>query len=73
MTSSLLFAQLPKEIVVSCHEGETSNDSFSYMYLPGNLRILVPISKTPTNSSISYIPLPGSFDYKKIKGSEDYV
>ncbi|CZG66847.1 TPA: hypothetical protein ACG3NF_001187 [Legionella pneumophila] len=71
MTSSLLFAQLPKEIVVACHEGETPNDSVSYMYLPGNLRILVPISKTPTNSSISYTPLPGSFDYKKIKGSEE--
>lgn len=71
MTSSLLIAQLPKEIVVSCHEGETPNDSVSYMYLPGNLWLLASISKIPTNSSISYISIPGSFDYKKIKGSEE--
>lgn len=70
MTCSLLFAQLPKEVIDSCYEAP-HNHSISYMYRPGNLRHMAPFSASPTNSNVSYMGLPGRYDYKKIKDSEE--
>ncbi|HFL3897076.1 TPA: hypothetical protein ACG3J2_002919 [Legionella pneumophila] len=71
MTGSLLFAQLPKEVVASCYEEEMPDDRVSYMHLSDNLQLLAPISKMPTNSSVSYMHLPGGYDYQEIKGSKE--
>jgi hypothetical protein len=71
MTSSLLFAQLPQEVITSCYEGEVPEESVSDMYLSDNFRYLISFSTNPTDSGVSYMDLPGNYDYEKIKDSEE--
>ncbi|HAT1792268.1 TPA: hypothetical protein JBB31_10430 [Legionella pneumophila subsp. pneumophila] len=72
ITSSIVFAQLPKEVIDSCHDGVADNrDSVIYMYLPNDLRRLAPRSITPVKNDVEHIELGGSYDYEEINGSEE--
>ncbi len=72
ITSSIAFAQLPKEVIDSCHDGEADNrDSAIYMYLPNDLWRLAPLSITPVKNGVEHIELYGSYDYEEINGSEE--
>lgn len=72
ITSSIIFAQLPKEVIDSCHAGAADNsDSFIYMYLPNDLWCLAPRSIIPVKNGVEHRELYGSYDYEEINGSEE--
>lgn len=70
--SSIAFAQLPKEVIDSCHDGEADNsDSVIYMYLPNDLWCVAPLSIIPVKNDVEHRELYGSYDYEEINGSEE--